>query len=118
MQLRTLTLDELHSAYALVRTRYDIDEQHFEDRIYEMRKENYIMVGAFEQDELVAYAGVAPTSSLAYGRSLYIHDIIVANGYDFDKYEAHLLLYLKDIAKIYGCEQLLFAQEAPLRIAI
>lgn len=113
MQIRELTLKELDTAWELVkqlRTSLEYDE--FEDLIYEMREINYTMIGIFEQDRIVAYAGVNVSTNLVDKRHLYVSEFIVDNEVARDAYEVLLQEYLEDYAKMAACESILFHKAA------
>ncbi len=95
MQIRELTLKELYEAYELVKEIYDISYELFEDRIYEMR-EHYKMIGVFEKETLLAYAGVEIKTTLKQGRHIRLYEIVAKE----DKSLAELRAYLEDYAKI------------------
>lgn len=112
MQIRELSLKELLSAYEVVRELYeDLSYQEFEDLIYDMRHIEYKMIGIFEKEQLVSYAGVAVSTDLIHKRHLRVYEFITAKAYDKEKYDTLLYEYLYDYAKMGMCESLVFSQE-------
>ena len=103
MQIRTLTLKELYEAYELVKTIYDLSYESFEDRIYEM-KDRYTMIGVFEKDALLAYAGVDILTTLKEGRHLRVYEIIAKDQNTMQ----HLKDYLQDYAKIAAANEVIY----------
>ncbi len=95
MQIREISLKELYEAYELVKKIYDIPYETFEDRIYEMR-DTYKMIGVFEKEQLLAFAGVEIKTTLKEGRHIRIYEITAVD----DKSLKELKDYLEDYAKI------------------
>jgi len=104
MQLRKITLKELDIVYEMIELKYDLNYDEFEDIIYEMKE--YTMLGVFECDILIAYAGVSIETNLLLKRHLKIHEIIVVEINNAQKYEDELKLYLQDFAKLSACESI------------
>lgn len=112
MQIRELSFKELLSAYELVHLLHPtLDYDLFEDLIYEMRHIEYKMLGVFEKEQLISYAGVAVSTDLIYKRHLRVLEFITDPRYDTLKYDALLYEYLIDYAKMGMCEYLVFSQE-------
>ena len=112
MQIRELSLKELQSAYEVVRELYkDLSYQEFEDLIYDMRHIEYKMIGVFERESLISYAGVAVSTDLIYKRHLRVYEFITAEPFESEKYDALLYEYLVDYAKMGMCGSLVFSQE-------
>lgn len=112
MQIRELSLKELMSAYEVVCELYpQLSYDLFEDLVYDMRHIEYKMLGIFEKEQLISYAGVAVSTDLIYKRHLRVYEFITAKRYDTKKYDALLYEYLVDYAKMGMCEHLVFSQE-------
>ncbi len=110
MQIRELSLKELDTAWELVkelRTLLNYDE--FEDLIYEMRDAKYTMIGVFEREDLVAYAGISVNTNLYDKRHLYVYEFIVEN--NNESYTKFLQEYLEDYWKIAACEKIIYHKE-------
>ncbi|MFT7860356.1 MAG: GNAT family N-acetyltransferase [Sulfurimonas sp.] len=110
MQIRELNLKELYTAWELVkqlRTSLDYDE--FEDLIYEMRDINYTMIGIFERDQLITYAGVAVSTNLYHKRHLFVYELVTDEVFRSKGYGVMMLEYLKDYAKMAACENLVLS---------
>ncbi|SFV75035.1 hypothetical protein MNB_SM-3-211 [hydrothermal vent metagenome] len=106
MQIRELALTELLSAYDIVKQLYpQMSYDEFEDLIYDMRDMNYKMIGIFEDNEIVAYAGVAICTTLLYKRHLRVFEFIADT-----TYKPTLQEYLKDYAKIGMCEEVIYKE--------
>ena len=103
MQIREISLKELYEAYELVKKIYDIPYELFEDRIYEMR-DTYKMIGVFEKDLLLAYAGVEIKTTLKEGRHIRVYEITAVD----EKSLKELQEYLKDYAKIAMAQKVVY----------
>ncbi len=110
MQIRELTLKELDIAWDVVkelRTALTYDE--FEDLIYAMRDINYTMIGIFEKDRLITYAGVAVSTNLYHKRHLFVYELVTQNSFQSQGYGKLMLEYLRDYAKMAACENLVLS---------
>ena len=108
MQLRKITLQELDIVYEMIELRYDLSYNEFEDIIYEMKE--YTMLGVFECDILIAYAGVSIETNFLLKRYLKVHEIITVEIKNAKKYEDELKAYLQDFAKLSACESIVEVQ--------
>ena len=116
MQIRELDLKELQTAWEVVSQLYtELEYKEFEDLVYEMR-ENYTMVGIFEQGELVCYAGVNISTNLSYKRHLCIHEIVTDKQYRSQGYAKMMLEYLSDYARMGACERVVFLSERLIEV--
>jgi len=115
MQIREMTLQELDDIYVLVHQLYsDLEYKTFEDLIYDMRHMEYKMLGVFDEERLVCYAGVAIQTNLYDKRHLFVFDFIadslhVRQEYQRQSYENSMLAYLSDYAKSAMCHKVVFA---------
>ncbi len=110
MQIREITLQELDVAFELVKAlRPHLDYDAFEDRVYAMRHQEYIMVGIFERGELVCFAGYSVLVNLAHGRHLFLFDLITHPLMHSQGFGKEMLLYLRDQGKIKQCERIVLS---------
>lgn len=110
MQIRELTLKELDIAWDVVKElRIELDYKEFEDLIYEMRDINYTMIGIFEKDQLITYAGVNVTTNLYHKRHLFIYELVTLESFRSQGYGKLMLDYLRDYAKMAACENLVLS---------
>jgi GNAT superfamily N-acetyltransferase len=110
MQIREITLKELYTAYELVKElRKELSYDEFEDLIYDMRHMEYKMMGIFEKEQLICYAGVAVQTNLYHKRHLYIFDLVTDVKYRSRGYGGMMLEYLRDYAKTAACEYLVLS---------
>lgn len=110
MQIREMDLTELYSAYELVSQLYEtLSYEEFEDLVYDMRHIEYKMIGIFEKEKLISYAGVTIQTSLYYKRHLHVSDFFTDFEFLSKKYDLMLLEYLYDYARMGMCERVLFS---------
>jgi ribosomal protein S18 acetylase RimI-like enzyme len=110
MQIRELDLKELYTAYdVLKQLRIDLSYEEFEDLIYEMRDIQYKMIGIFNKDKLITYAGVNIQTNLYHRRHLFIFDLVTDEKYRGKEYGKMMLEYLHDYAKMGMCENIVLS---------
>ena len=110
MQIRELDLKELYTAYdVLKQLRVNLSYTEFEDLIYDMRDMNYKMIGIFDDEELITYAGVNVQTNLYHKRHLFIYDLVTDEKYRSKKYGKMMLEYLHDYAKMGMCENIVLS---------
>ena len=103
MQIREISLKELYEAYELVKKIRDITYDEFEDLVYEM-KDSYIMIGVFDKNNLLAYAGVSIVTSLKDKRHIRVYDLAFLD----EKSLKELKDYLEDYAKISMAKKVIY----------
>ena len=107
MQIREINLKELYTIYNVIKELYtQLSYKEFEDLIYDMKYMEYVMLGIFEKDKLITYAGVAIQTTLLNKRHLRVFDFITSSKYDKNKYDKIMIEYLTDYAKIAMCEEI------------
>ncbi len=110
MQIRELDLKELYTAYdVLKQLRINLSYEEFEDLIYDMRDMQYKMIGIFDGDELITYAGVNVQTNLYHKRHLFVFDLVTDEKYRSKKYGKMMLEYLYDYAKMGMCENIVLS---------
>jgi hypothetical protein len=103
VQIREISLKELFEVYELVKTVYALSYEEFEDLIYEMR-ETYTMIGVFEKQELLAFAGVSIVTTLKDARHLRVYDFVAKD----EKTKKELHEYLLDYQKISAAKKVIY----------
>ena len=103
MQIREISLKELYEAYELVKKIRDISYEEFEDLVYEM-KENYIMIGVFDKEKLLSYAGLSIVTTLKDKRHIRVYDLAFLD----EKSLKELKDYLEDYAKISMAKKVIY----------
>lgn len=113
MQIRELSLKELEIAWGLLKQFHThLEYKEFEDLIYEMRDVNYTMIGIFEKEQLIAYAGVAISTNFYDKRHLYVYEFIIDKDSPIEKKsEIFLKEYLEDYAKMAACSKVKYHQK-------
>ncbi len=110
MQIRELDLKELYTAYELVsQLRTELSYKDFEDLIYDMRHMEYKMLGIFDKEKLITYAGVAIQTNLYHKRHLYVFDFVTDEKYRGKKYGEMMLEYLIDYSKMGMCQSIVLS---------
>ena len=110
MQIRKLDLKELDVAWSVVKQlRQQLDYDAFEDLIYEMRSREYTMLGIFEKEKLIIYAGVVVQTNLYHKRHLFVDELVTDEAYRSQGYGEMMLSYLKDYAKMGMCERIVLS---------
>ena len=105
VQIRTLSLKELHEAYGLVQNIRLLSYDEFEDLVYEMR-DRYTMIGLFERENLLAFAGIDIVTTLKDGRHIRVYDIVAKGAQEM----RHLRAYLEDYARISAAKKVVYEE--------
>ncbi|MDQ7045565.1 MAG: GNAT family N-acetyltransferase [Sulfurimonas sp.] len=109
MQIRELDLKELDSVYSVLKQLHqNLSYKEFEDLIYDMRDMEYTMIGIFENDKLISYAGVAVQTNLYNKRHLYVFELVTDAPYRKKGYGKKMLDYLEDYSRVAMCEKIIF----------
>ena len=107
MQIRQLGLDELDTAYDLLKElRGGLSYEAFEELVYDMRHQEYRIYGVFEGEQLITYAGVGVLTNLYWKRHLFIYDLVTRASHRERGYGKEMLLYLGDLARMLRCERI------------
>ncbi len=110
MQIRELDLKELYTAYDVVKQlRVNLKYKEFEDLIYDMRDMEYKMIGIFDDETLITYAGVSVQTNLYHKRHLFVYELVTDEKYRGQKYGVMMLDYLHDYAKMGMCENIVLS---------
>ncbi len=112
MQIREITLRELFNVYELLKPLYnDLKYDQFEDLIYDMRELPYVMLGVFEGEDLLAYAGVSIRTDLVFFRHLEVFECSVASVEHKTHFAQALIEYIIDYAKMGACRSVVLRYE-------
>jgi GNAT superfamily N-acetyltransferase len=99
--------DEIADCFPVMRTlRPHIAENQFLSRIRSQENSGYRMACVQETDSVVAVAGFRVGENLAWGRFLYVDDLVTHPVHRSRGYGAILLSWLKEYAEKEGCLQL------------
>lgn len=110
MQIREMSLKELDAAYeVLSQLRTELSFKEFDDLVYEMRHMEYKMIGLFERDKLITYAGVAVQTNFYHKRHLYVFDLVTDTLHRSKGYGVNMLEYLHSYAKTAMCENIVLS---------
>ena len=108
MNIRNATTDtEIAACYPVMRElRAHITEEHFLSRIRRQESAGYRLAYVQDSNSVVAVAGFRVGENLAWGRFLYVDDLVSLPGHRSKGYGAKLLSWLKEQAAKEGCEQM------------
>lgn len=99
--------DELTKCYpVIVQLRPHLEEQDFIQMVNEQQKYNYKVAYVEENNQVVAVAGFRTSQCLAWGKFLYVDDLVTDDDHRSKGYGKKLLTWLKQYAKLQGCQQL------------
>lgn len=102
-----LTDDEINSCYAVMRElRSHIGEEEFLPRVRSQESAGYRLAYLEERGRVVAVAGFRVGENLAWGRFLYVDDLITLPEKRSKGHGAKLLSWLKERASMEDCKQL------------
>ena len=110
MQIREMNLKELDVVYeVLSQLRDDLSFKEFDDLVYDMRHMDYKMIGLFEKDKLITYAGVAVQTNFYDKRHLFVFDFVTDAPYRSKGFGKEMVEYLKSYTKTAMCEKVVYA---------
>ncbi len=101
------TESDIRACYPVMRElRPHITEEHFLPRIRSQQQSGYLLVYGWESGRPVAVAGFRIGENLAWGRFLYVDDLVTLPSHRSKGYGAALMTWLKEYASTHGCLQL------------
>jgi len=100
------TNSEISSCFEVMRElRPHITKQDFTNRIRQQEKEDYRLVCLAEDNKVLAVAGFRLGLNLAWGRFLYVDDLVTLSRYRSLGYGSKLLKWLMNYAGQQDCDQ-------------
>jgi len=110
MQIREMNLKELDVIYeVLSQLRPTLSFKEFDDLVYDMRHMDYKMIGLFQRDRLITFAGVAVQTNFYHKRHLYIFDLVTDSQFRGENFGKEMLEYLEVYAKTAMCENVVLS---------
>jgi GNAT superfamily N-acetyltransferase len=108
MNIQIATTDnDIQACYTVMsELRPHIPEDAFVERVRDMQRQGYVLVAAMEEGAVVAVAGVRIDENLAWGRFLYVADLVTKEDCRSRGYGKALLSWLREFAKAEGCAQM------------
>lgn len=108
MNINTTNSDkEIAACYPVMyELRPHIKEDEFISRVREQQQSGYHLAFVEDNNDVVAVAGFRISENLAWGRFLYIDDLVTQPSHRSKGYGAKLLLWLKEYAIKEACQQL------------
>lgn len=91
---------------ALRELRPHVTEDEFLTRVRRQEQTGYRLAFLKHLDEVVAVAGFRIAENLAWGRFLYVDDLVTLSASRSHGFGSALLAWLKDHATCHGCEQI------------
>ncbi|MCW8900903.1 MAG: GNAT family N-acetyltransferase [Gammaproteobacteria bacterium] len=105
--IKIKTEDEIQACFILLaQLRPDIKAEDFVERILSQFKRGYQLAAVLHDDSIMAVAGYHYNDNLAWGKYLYIEDLITHQKNRSQGYGAMLLSWLHDEARKNYCNQL------------
>lgn len=109
MNVRLANTDEelLRCFPAMQELRPHLDREQFVDRVRRQAdRDGYILVFIEDDGDVVAVAGFRLMEMLAWGRVMYVDDLVTCSAHRSKGYASRLLDWLIERARSLGCEQL------------
>lgn len=108
MNIRIATTDtEIVACYPIMRElRPHIEKAQFLPRVRSQESAGYRLAFVQDSNNVIAVAGFRVGENLAWGRFLYVDDLVTLPGHRSKGYGAKLLSWLKEQAAKEGCEQM------------
>ena len=108
MNIQIATTDnDIQACYTVMsELRPRIPEDEFVARVRMQQRQGYVLVAALEEGTVVAVTSVRIDENLAWGRFLYVSDLVTASNYRSRGYGKALLAWLREFAKAEGCAQM------------
>lgn len=90
----------------LSQLRPHLEQEKFLAQLQRQKQNGYQLAFIKVNDQVVAVAGFCVSESFAWGKSLYIYDLVVDETMRSQKYGQHLFSWLIEYAKLHHCERL------------
>jgi|LGVE01.1.fsa_nt_gb GNAT superfamily N-acetyltransferase len=99
--------DEIQACFiVLAQLRTHIKAEEFAERVLSQFKRGYQLVAILDENSIVAIAGYHLSENLAWGKYLYVEDLITNQKHRSRGFGKMLLSWLHDEARKNNCEQL------------
>lgn len=108
MDIQLATTDEaIRACFTVMRElRPHIVQETFPQQVQALRSEGYHLAYLRVEDDVVALAGFRFGKNLAWGRFLYVDDLVTLSNQRSKGYGKTLLTWLRQLAAEKGCDQL------------
>ena len=109
MEIKTLlTFDDIAGSFeAFLELRLELfDRQSFTEQVMKQQKEGYHVIAIIDDGEIVSCVGFRIMTTLAFGKTLYIDDLITKEKHRKKGYAQALLNHIKDVAKDKNCQEI------------
>jgi GNAT superfamily N-acetyltransferase len=104
-----MTVEQFKSAFPVMRQLRPMEEEEFLNLLQIMIPQGYRLLAVYEDDnstEPVALAGFRQSTTLLNGRSIYIQDLVTAEGHRSKGYGTALIQHIENIARGNNCDYL------------
>ena len=108
MNIQVATTDaEIAACYPVMRElRPQLEDANFLSRVRILEKTGYLLAFVQQSDEVVAVAGFWIRENLAWGRFMYVDDLVTLASHRSQGIGTRLLAWLREYAINEGCRQL------------
>lgn len=101
------TPEQLRACFpVMAELRTTLTEEEFLERVGRQRAHGYRVAYSIDADRVVCVAGFRTVESLAWGRALYVDDLVTRATARSAGHGARMLTWLEDRARTLGCTQL------------
>ncbi len=104
-----MTVEDFKNAFPIMRELRPMDEEEFLSLLQIMMPQGYRLFGVYEDESATtpaALAGFRQSTTLLNGRSIYIQDLVTAEGHRSKGYGIALINHIENIAKGNNCDYL------------
>lgn len=99
------TEDDLRTGFPILNElRTHLDEDLFFELYEQMHEEGYRLFGLYDDDEIVAVAGVTVSTNFYLGKHAYVYDLVTTESRRSEGFGEQLLSFVHDWAATEGCE--------------
>jgi GNAT superfamily N-acetyltransferase len=98
------TENEWRAAFPVMRElRLDLSEAEFLRLREIMAREGYRLFAAYNENKIVALAGIAVLTNLAYGRHVWVYDLVTTGAARSQGHGSRLLSFIEELARRENC---------------
>ena len=83
--------------------RTHLDSDTYLSMLFQMQEDGYRLFALFDNDEIVAVAGIAIRTNFYYGKHIFVYDLVTKHSQRSKGYGEKLLAYIHELAKESGC---------------
>ncbi|MCP4049843.1 MAG: GNAT family N-acetyltransferase [bacterium] len=108
LEIKSISIpDDIKGCYTVVKElRSHVSQEQFEQQVKRQQQNGYKLIALSNNDMFVAIAGFRISECLAWGKFLYVDDLVTKSTEKSKGYGQKLLDYLTSYAKQQGCNML------------